>query len=579
MLAIPVVVVVYMVGGYFLILAPGNLYNALVEEDWALFRSDILSYALIITAVLSAKVVRGVLRESSSNLLRARLARALHSMYIGKGDVELGYTPAPYYRLANGHLVDNPDQRVVADVRQFSSSLFDITAGGSFLGSDSGGLIEAAASLVWYSLKTAQRTGWYGLLVAYLWSGIVSGATVHAINRTSPAVFKQEQLEAELRFGHVELRRRAEEVAFLRGGPFERRKLNAALDRAVSNAWVVIRRHVYLNLVQYGFGYYVSLIMYGAIAFAIYTKVFGASASSFTSDMKPGEKAKWISQTGGIFIQLLFSFTMVIQLGTAVSSFVTSTTRVSTFIEDLEHNTLPRSVRESSVDSSDSEPLIRRRRGASRSERPVFGPVSHGLAVEDLSLQVGPSVSIGPLSFSLQPGQWLLLDGPSGSGKTSILRAMRGLWQLESGVMHLPEEQSEVLFMPQVPYISAGSCTLRDLILYPDQSIGSAEEGRRAEAALEAVGWRRGVVADVLDVPENWSQRLSPGEAQLIAAARVVAKRPAFAVLDEPTSSLDAASERAVFAALRGAGVSGLTVGHSPALQTVHDSVISLRHA
>lgn len=570
---IPFAVLLYMVGAYYLILAPGNLYNALVSEDWVMFRKKITSFSLWATFVLVMKVTRGMLRESSANYMRKRLTAKLHDLYFGKADQEMAYGASPYYRASIERKLDNPDQRIVADAREFSSSLVNIVAGGSEMGADTGGLLESSASIVFYSYKTLLRTGWYGILVAYLWSMIVGLLSIYVINRTSPAVFKQEMLEADFRYGHTELRRYAEEVAFMRGAPFEKRKLSRRLDRAVSNMWVVIVRHVFLNFVQYGFGYYISLVMYLALALAVHTNVFSGPGTTFSSDMTPGEKAQWISQTGGIFIQLLFAFTMAIQLGTAISVFVTNTSRVSTLIAELKKNTYGRD------DGTDTalQPLISR--DYYNGPNAIDGDVSAGIAADDLCLHLGSKTKIGPISFSMKEGEWLLIDGPSGSGKTSILRALRGLWIPSSGSTRIPTDENAVMFVPQVPYISSGMCSLRELVVYPQRCSHSAEETSRVVSALMAVGWRRGDPRNVVDTVEEWSARLSPGEAQLVAIARVLERRPRYAVLDEPTSSMDSASEKRVLSALKEAGVCVLTVGHRRSLPALHDRVVSIKHS
>lgn len=561
-----------MIGGYYLILAPGNLYNALVSEDWAMFRKGITRYALCATGVLVIKVIRGVLRESSSNYMRKRLTASLHGMYFGSSDVEMGFGASPYYKIAIEQKIDNPDQRIVADAREFSSSFFTILAGGSSMGADTGGLFESSASIVFYSYKTLLRTGWYGILVAYLWSLLVALLSVVVINRTSPVVFRQEKLEADFRYSHTELRRHAEEVAFLRGAPFERRKLSERLNAAVSNMWVVIFRHFLLNFVQYGFAYYISVIMYLAIALAVHTNAFSGTGT-FSSDMTPGEKAQWVSQTGGIFIQLLYSFTMAIQLGTAISIFVTNTSRVSGIITELEEGY----EGQDDVQNSVLEPLMLRECRSRPSA--IDCDVSDGIAADSLCLHLGGKTRVGPISFSMEKGEWLLIDGPSGSGKSSILRALRGLWVPSSGTMRIPTDENAVMFVPQVPYISSGMCTLRELVMYPQICSRSSEETTRVVSALRAVGWKRGDPLRVLDVVEEWSARLSPGEAQLIAIARVLERKPSYAMLDEPTSSLDLDSEKRVLSALKEAGISALTVGHRQSLPALHDKIVSIKHS
>ena len=72
------------------------------------------------------------------------------------------------------------------------------------------------------------------------------------------------------------------------------------------------------------------------------------------------------------------------------------------------------------------------------------------------------------MSFTVEPGNSLLIMGPSGSGKSSLLRIIAGLWPVDDGVVYRPMciGQGGLFFVPQRPYITQG--TLRTQILYPD---------------------------------------------------------------------------------------------------------------
>ena len=558
--------------GYYVILAPGNLYKAIVSEDWASFRRDLINFTLIATATLVVKVLRGLLRESAANHIRNKLSIALHNFYLGSFNYESGHGASPYYRVAIEDKVDNPDQRIVTDARQFSIALLDILAGGQTQGADSGGLLEAFASLILYSLKTLERTGFYGVSVAYLWSLLVGAVTVFVINRTSPSVFRQEKLEADYRFAHAQLRTQVEEVSLLRGAPFEHAKLDSHLERAVSNQWAVILRHMFLNFVQYGFGYYVSIVMYLALALAVQQNIFTGSSTSFSSSMTAGEKAQWIAQTGGVFIQLLFSFTMVIQAGTTLSNFVSNANRLSSLIESLHEKSIDTPLR---TTDPDAEPLIANEDGLTPHK--LYGDVAEGFQVQNLVIQPGQTgLTIGPLSLSVKKGEWLLLEGPSGCGKSSVVRVLRGLWQPRDGILRIPADENATMFVPQAPYTPAGIYTLRQLVVYPKRCTGSKEEHDRVMSALEAVGWRQGHVRQDCDRAQDWATRLSRGEAQLIAIARLLAANPMYAVLDEPTASLDAQSEANVVRALHDSGISGMIIGHSTRLRALYSNVITM---
>lgn len=571
---LPLVILAYMVGGYFVILAPGKLYNALVSEDLGLFRSTIIHFAATVTVVLAIKMCRGLLRESCANRLRYHLTEQLHKLYLGANDFEMGYTPPPYYKIAFEKRIDNPDQRVVTDAREFSSTLLNIIAGGGMQGPDSGGLIEAISSILFYTGQTFLRLGWFGVATAYVWSAIVSAMTIFVVNRTSPLVFTQERLEADLRYAHAQLRRHAEEIAFLRGSPFERRSLDRRLRHAIKNQWAIIWRHFWLNGLQYGFAYYISLVMYLSLAFAVHTRVFN-SGLGFPADDTGGKKAQWISQTGGVFIQLLFSFTMLIQLGTSISAFVPNIERLASFVDAVTHG--EEDLREIALNSSDENTIPLIQTPTLHAEHTDSISQDGKIKLDHVRTKCSSAQAHDGVTLDVDCGDNVLLYGPTGCGKTSILRAVRGLWNPTNGQIQVPRKERDLTFSPQTAYLPAGKYALKDVVAYPNTVDTSDNCNAKIREALKAVGWptdRNGRV-DIED-QDNWMTRLSPGEMQLIAVARVLFLSPRFAILDEPTSALDHKNERRVLDALKNSGISTLLVGHGEPLKALHDRAVNM---
>ena len=86
--------------------------------------------------------------------------------------------------------------------------------------------------------------------------------------------------------------------------------------------------------------------------------------------------------------------------------------------------------------------------------------------------------------------------------------------------------QGRILFVPQRPYLPLG--TLASALLYPRGDKCGVSTARLA-AVLAEVGL--GALADELDMIENWSQRLSLGEQQRFAFARILLVAPALLFL------------------------------------------------
>src|SRR5258708_16236273 len=174
--------------------------------------------------------------------------------------------------------------------------------------------------------------------------------------------------------------------------------------------------------------------------------------------------------------------------------------------------------------------------------------VGTGVEVDMLDLNLPDGRLLRPnISLAAGRGEALLITGASGLGKSTLLRAIAGLWPFGRGRVRVGD--GRCLFLPQRPYLPLG--TLADALVYPR---AAAELPRDTLAdALRAVGLPE--LVELLDEEANWAQRLSIGEQQRLAFARVLLARPEIVLLDEATSALDEAAEISVYRLLRGAAV------------------------
>jgi vitamin B12/bleomycin/antimicrobial peptide transport system ATP-binding/permease protein len=194
------------------------------------------------------------------------------------------------------------------------------------------------------------------------------------------------------------------------------------------------------------------------------------------------------------------------------------------------------------------------------------------VSVEDLDLDL-PDGSALLRGVSCHPpkGSALLISGPTGTGKSTLLRAVAGIWPFGRGSIRIGE--GGMLLVPQRPYLPQG--TLANALTYPStdgKDFTSAELG----AALGEVGL--GSYASQLDVVDNWGQRMSLGEQQRLAFARVLLAEPALLFLDEATSGLDEAGEARLYGLLRSAPwqPTVVSVGHRSTLIQFHDAILDL---
>ena len=124
------------------------------------------------------------------------------------------------------------------------------------------------------------------------------------------------------------------------------------------------------------------------------------------------------------------------------------------------------------------------------------------------------------------------------------------------------------MFIPQRPYFPDGA--LRDALAYPEPAATYSDEQLKTalqDALLPAL-------AERLGERDNWTQKLSGGEQQRLAIARVLLKQPAWVLADEATSALDLEAENTVYQRLqalteRGGGAL-LSIAHRPSVAAFH---------
>jgi len=438
-----------------------------------------------------------------------------------------------YYRLRGSESIDNPDQRISEDVRNFT------------LDSLSYALIVVNSVMTLFGFLGVL---WSisGLLVGVAVGYAVAGTFVCFViaRRLVGLHYDRYQKEADFRYGLVRVRDNAESIAFYRGEKREHLDLVNRLVAVVGNMRSIIRWNRNLGFFRNSYN---SLAL--VVPILIVAPMFMSGRLQFGA----------VTQTLVAFAQVLGAVSIVADNFEGLSSYLAGIQRLGMLWDDLDDFDADeeRSAREhqSQLDETSARVML--------DKLTVLTPDRTKVLAKDLT-------------FELRPKQSLIIMGASGTGKSSIMRTIAGLWPSGSGSLERPALH-HLMFLPQRPYMVPG--TLRDQLRYPEHGHGPADAEIRK--VIESVN-----LSDVLvrvdgdlDRIIDWTNVLSLGEQQRVAFARLFLRRPKFVFLDEATSALDEDNQRLIYQLILQSGIGFISVGHRETLVPFHDRVLLLHSA
>jgi putative ATP-binding cassette transporter len=506
-----------------------DFYNALQQYDWPEFWRQFAIFG----ALALAFIVVGVYSSYLRGILHIRWRRWLTERFLRNW-----LEDQAYYRMQlNQATTDNPDQRISDDLNRFASISLTLSLGllSSFV------TLVSFLSILW-TLSGALTIPLGGGASIDIPGYMVFAALIYAVAGTMltrwigyPLIrlnFDQQRYEADFRFSMVRLRENAENVAFYGGEAREFDTFQTRFVRVVANWWGIIKRRKKLTWFTYGYDQVAIVFPFLVAAPRYFDKVIQLGG---------------LMQIASAFRQVQESLSFIISSYTEIAEYQSVVQRLAGFREKMNEI-------------------------ATEQQRPQAIEIVRdgtGVAVDALDLNLPDGRSLRPdITLAATPGKSLLITGASGAGKSTLLRAIAGLWPFGRGRIRVGD--GRCLFLPQRPYLPLG--TLADALVYP-RSAAELPRDNLAEA-LRTVGLPE--LVDRLEEEANWAQRLSIGEQQRLAFARVLLARPEIVFLDEATSALDEAAEVSLYRLLREAPWKPtiVSVGHHGTLRRFHDAVV-----
>jgi len=512
-----------------------DFFNAIQNHDAATFWHQLV---FVFVPWAAAYVAIKVVEFLTQSILVIRWRRWLTDFFVSRWLADHNH-----YRIS---LVagdtDNPDQRIADDIFRFINGGSDgsVTAYGIYDFSIL--LISTLSSLVSFAIVLWDLSRSFALpgtdiavpgflfWVALIYA-LVGTLIAHLIGRPLMRLyFERQQVEANFRFSLARLREYTEQIALLGGEDAERHMMRRSFGALVANFLALVYRRLRVTAFTETFGQ-ISPIIPLVLTAPFY----------FVGKIELGA----MTQTAGAFVLVANAMTFFVNYYTYLAGFRSVVERLNSFDE--------------AIDKAESL------KNAGPQQVAVAGGAAE-IALEDVDLLLPNGRRIVEAKhLVLAGGENVALSGSSGSGKSTLFRAISGIWPYGDGRILSPQGM-RLMVLPTRPYFPINS--LRAAVTYPAVAGTYSDEAIR-RALVDA---HLGDLVDELDRLDVWSQRLSTGEQQRLALARVFLRRPDWLFLDESTAAVEEKLEAELYAMLarRLPKTTIMTIGHHAAVIALH---------
>ncbi|RFU28225.1 hypothetical protein B7463_g8106, partial [Scytalidium lignicola] len=525
----------------------GALVSSLVRGKGRDFLIGIVWWMLIAIPATFTNSMLSYHQCKLSLQYRTRLTNYIHEKYLSN---------MTFYSLsALDDRIKNADQLITVDVSKFANSLAELY----------GNLAKPTLDMLIYNYSLSKSVGGEGLFFMSLLVQLSANIMRALTPPFGKYVADEARLEGEFRFQHSRLIDYSEEVALYSGHEAEKDTLDKGYFTLIKHVNYILRRRFTHGVMED----FIIKYVWGALGLIlcsvpVFFKVPGVTATTMGDRTESFvTNRRLLLSSSDAFGRVMFSYKEITELAGYTS-------RVATLLEvmdDIKAGHFEKTL--ASEGNTDEVSELMKGRGT----------VIESEDIEFINVPIitpGGSILVRELSFSMKRGDHVLVVGPNGCGKSSLFRILGGLWPVYAGTVRKPP-LSQVFYVPQRPYLSAGS--LREQIIYPDslrimRSKGITDDDLLGILRILDLDHLVSTFPNGWDAEAEWRDVLSGGLQQRVAMARLFYNAPKYAILDECTSSVTLEMEKVMYDHAKALNITLMTVSHRRSLWKYHSKIL-----